>query len=132
MLIHQQIREQIAHQLEQLNLGVTIWQGHPSYIDLDQEPLALAVFIDEAQTHSESLCGEQWQAVLNIVIYQKSAIGENPLDEIAEKITKQLSQAFNQEKLTSLNEMYLTQYQYDQDSQKRTWYIANIQYQIHY
>lgn len=132
MLIHQQIRHQIAQQLAKLQLGVPIWQGHPSYLDLDQEPLVLAVFIDESQTDNWALEGGEWQAVLNIAIYQKSAVGESPLDELAEKIHRQLYQAFEQEELACLNDMQLAQYQYDQDSQKRTWYIANIQYHIHY
>ncbi|MBE2898086.1 phage tail protein [Pasteurellaceae bacterium 20609_3] len=132
MLIHKKIREQVAQQLETLGIDGQVFAGRPPFIDLDNTPLTIAVIIDEAQASEESLCDSEWQAVLSVVIYQRSSVGEAPLDELAEKIANHLDHAFEQEQLNCLNEMYLMGYQYDQDAQKRTWLIASLQYQIHY
>ncbi|MBF4102579.1 hypothetical protein INT80_06595 [Gallibacterium anatis] len=72
MLIHKAIREQVALQLRMLNPEINVWAGRPTFIDLDNEPTTLAVFIDDAQSEPTGLCGGEWEAILNIAIYQRS------------------------------------------------------------
>ncbi|AEC18409.1 Phage minor tail protein U [Gallibacterium anatis UMN179] len=132
MLIHKAIREQIAELLQSLDPTIKVWAGRPTFIDLDNEPTTLAVFIDDAQSEPTGLCGGEWEAILNIAIYQRSTQGEAPLDELAEQIIQCLAEAFEDDELDTLQQCYLTGYHYEQDAQKRTWYIANLQYQITY
>ena len=132
MLIHKAIREQVALQLRMLNPEINVWAGRPTFIDLDNEPTTLAVFIDDAQSEPTGLCGGEWEAILNIAIYQRSTQGEAPRDELAEQIVQRLAEAFEDDELDTLQQCYLTGYHYEQDAQKRTWYIANLQYQITY
>lgn len=132
MRIHKVIREQIASILQTLDPDIKVWAGRPAFIDLDNEPTTLAVFIDDAQSEPTGLCGGEWEAVLNIAIYQRSVQGEAPLDELAEQIVQRLAEEFEDGNLDILYQCYLTGYHYEQDAQKRTWYIANLQYQIIY
>lgn len=132
MLIHKKIREQIVQKLNTLGIEGEVFAGRPPYLDIDDTPSTVAVVIDDAQTGEDSLCGNAWQAILSVVIYQRSTEGEAPLDELAERIANCLGQAFDRGELDCLDEMHLVGYGYDQDAQKRTWYIASLQYEIHY
>ena len=129
MLIHKRIREDIAELLKtKLGVSAEFSAGRPAFIDLDTDPTAIAVFIDEATREEVTMCESEWTAQLNIAIYHKSLTGEGALDEIAENVVKLLAD----NELESLDSLDLERYSYEQDTQQRTWYIANLQYKINY
>lgn len=130
MKIHSQIRAEVLELLQQkLNEVEHYYNGRPAFINIDEEQLAIAVFIDEAFCHATTVCDEQWRAELNVAIYLKSVDdGENELDEIAQQVADCLQTA----EFQSLNGLTLNAYSYEQDQQQRTWYVANVQFDIEY
>lgn len=134
MIIHQKIRKTIVELLQPQMTGIQhFYSGRPLFIDIDQDKSALAVFIDDIQCNELSLCAHEWEATLNIAIYLKTSVGEDELDNIAEQVKGHLAQAIETESLPNeLNEISLVEYSYEQDQTNRTWFVANIRYQIKY
>ncbi|OOF80237.1 phage tail terminator protein [Rodentibacter caecimuris] len=134
MLIHQKIRHQIVELLKPQITGVQhFYSGRPLFIDIDQDKSAIAVFIDDIQCDELTLCSHEWEASLNIAIYLKTSVGEDELDNIAEQIKSRLMTAIENDELPSqLNEITLSGYTYEQDQTNRTWFVANVRYQIKY
>lgn len=129
MLIHKQIREELTALLkENIKIEGSFYAGRPAFIDLESEPTAIAVFLDEAVRQESTMCDNEWSATLNVVIYHKSFEGEGELDNIAE----QIANLFENTVFDTLDSHELVQYGYEQDTQQRTWYIANLQYAISY
>ena len=130
MQIHTQIREEVTALLQKkINDVEYFYNGRPTFINIDEEQKAIAVFIDEAFCHEITSCEEQWQAKLNVAIYIKSIEdGENELDEIAQQVADCLQAA----EFEHLNGITLAAYNYEQDQQQRTWYISNVQFDIEY
>ena len=118
MIIHQKIRKTIVELLQPQMTGIQhFYSGRPLFIDIDQDKSALAVFIDDIQCNELSLCAHEWEATLNI----------------AEQVKGHLAQAIETESLPNeLNEISLVEYSYEQDQTNRTWFVANIRYQIKY
>ena len=134
MLIHKKIRQQLTALLKESQMGVNeVYSGRPLFIDIDQEQSAVAVFIDAIQMESIDLCHREYTADLNIAIYLKTAIGEDALDEIAEKIKIRLESAVENDELPGeITEITLSGYEYEQDTTNRTWFVSNLKYQIKY
>ncbi|OOF68291.1 phage tail terminator protein [Rodentibacter caecimuris] len=134
MQIHQKIRQKVTALLNGNIDNVNhFYASRPIFIDIDQEKSAIAVFLDEIEADEISLCHHQWQATLNIAIYLKTATGEAELDEIAEQIQTLMAEAINTDGLADLmSEIHLSGYHYEQDSTNRTWFVANVRYQITY
>lgn len=130
MKIHSQIREDVLRLLEKhINDVEYFYNGRPSFINIDEEQRAIAVFIDDAFCQEQTACEEQWQAKLNVAIYIKSVEdGENELDDIAQQVADCLQTA----EFTHLDGLTLSAYSYEQDQQQRTWYVANVQFDIEY
>lgn len=130
MKIHSKIRDEIVALL-QANLPDVdhFYNGRPSFINIDEEQQAIAVFLDEATFTQYTTCNETWEANLNIAIYIKSVEnGENELDDLAQKVVDIL----DKNQLETVNDISLSGYSYEQDQQQRTWYVANIQFDIEY
>lgn len=134
MLIHKKIRHQVSDMLKSSINGVeNIYSGHPLFIDIDQEKAAIAVFLDEISCEEIDLCHHEYTASLNIMICLKTSLGDDKLDDIAEKIKARLSAAIsNDELLEIISEITLIGYGYEQDTTNRTWFISNLKYQIKY
>lgn len=130
MHIHTQIRTEVLEKLQdQISDVEHFYNGSPSFINIDEEQKAIAVFIDDAFCQEVTACEEQWQAKLNVAIYIKSIDdGENELDEIAQQVADCLQTA----EFEYLDGLVLSAYSYEQDQQQRTWYIANVQFDIEY
>ncbi|MFC1003882.1 phage tail terminator protein [Pasteurella multocida] len=130
MKIHSQIREEVLTFLKKKISDVEyFYNGSPSFINIDEEQKAIAVFIDDAFCQEATTCYDQWQAKLNMAIYIKSIDnGENELDEIAQQVADCLEQA----EFIHLDSLALTAYSYEQDQQQRTWYVSQIQFNIEY
>ncbi|MDG6856821.1 phage tail terminator protein [Glaesserella parasuis] len=78
-------------------------------------------------------CDEQWQAQLNIAIYIKSIDnGESELDEIAQQIAEVMQTTQSGTGFEHIDNLELSQYSYEQDQQQRTWYVANLIFNIEY
>lgn len=134
MHIHKKIRQKVTAllkgKIEKVN---HFYAGRPLFIDIDQEKSAIAVFLDEIEADEISLCQHQWQATLNIAIYLKTAVGEDELDDVAEQIQTLMAQAIEEDELADLiSEIHLLGYNYEQDQTNRTWFVANVRYQITY
>ncbi|MDG6474309.1 phage tail terminator protein [Glaesserella parasuis] len=134
MRIHTQIRSEVVELLEQQISDVEhYYNGRPTFIDIDEEQKAIAVFLDEAYCHSITNCDEQWQAQLNIAIYIKSIDnGEGELDEIAQQIAEVMQTTQSGTGFEHIDNLELSQYSYEQDQQQRTWYVANLIFNIEY
>ncbi|WGE69898.1 phage minor tail U family protein [Actinobacillus equuli subsp. haemolyticus] len=130
MIIHSQIREEILECLKQaLPNEINWYNGRPSFIDIDEEQSAVAVFIDEANCTPVTACHEEWEAKLNIVLYQKALNdAETRLDKTAQNVVDVLQEV----EFKNLSAMQLSGYTYDQDEQHSTWHIAIIQFEINY
>lgn len=130
MQIHTQIRTEVLEKLQEHISDVEhFYNGSPSFINIDEEQQAIAVFIDDAFLQDTTACDDQWQAKLNVAIYIKSIEhGENELDEIAQQVADCLENA----EFKFIDDLTLTGYNYEQDQQQRTWYIANVQFDIEY
>ncbi len=92
MKIHTQIRKEILSLLEAKLTDIEhFYNGQPNFIDIDEQQLAISVYLDEINRQELTLCDEQWTAQLNITIYLKSVDeAEDELDEWAEKSVKWL------------------------------------------
>ena len=134
MRIHTQIRSEVVELLEQQISDVEhYYNGRPTFIDIDEEQKAIAVFLDEAYCHGITNCDEQWQAQLNIAIYIKSIDnGESELDEIAQQIAEVMQTTQSGTGFEHIENLELSQYSYEQDQQQRTWYVANLIFNIEY
>ncbi|MDG6236047.1 phage tail terminator protein [Glaesserella parasuis] len=134
MRIHTQIRSEVVELLEQQISDVEhYYNGRPTFIDIDEEQKAIAVFLDEAYCHDITNCDEQWQAQLNIAIYIKSIDnGESELDEIAQQIAEVMQTTQSGTGFEHIDNLELSQYSYEQDQQQRTWYVANLIFNIEY
>lgn len=134
MQIHKKIRQKVTALLKGNIDGVNhFYSSRPIFIDIDQEKSAIAVFLDEIEADDISLCHHQWQSTLNIAIYLKTAVGEDELDDVAEQIQALVAQAVEEDELADLiSEIHLSGYNYEQDTTNRTWFVANVRYQITY
>lgn len=134
MLIHKKIRHQVSDMLKSSIKGVeNIYSGRPLFIDIDQEKTAIAVFLDEISCEAVDLCHHEYTAALNIAIYLKTALGDDALDDIADKIKERLNVAISNDELSeNISEMTLISYEYEQDTTNRTWFVSNLKYQIKY
>lgn len=130
MIIHSQIREEILNCLKQALPSESNWyNGRPSFIDIDEQQSALAFFIDEAYCTPVTTCHEEWEATLNVVLYQKALNeAQDLLDEKAQKVADTLQAV----EWTTLSDLQLTAYTYDQDDQHASWHLAIIQFHIEY
>lgn len=130
MKIHSQIRSEVLKLLEKAVKEVEyFYNGRPSFINIDEELKAIAVFLEEASCQEITTCEEQWQAKLNVAIYIKSVDnGEDELDEI----TQQVADCLQTAEYSHIDNLMLSAYTYEQDQQQRTWYVANVQFDIEY
>lgn len=133
MLIHKKIRHQVSDMLKSSIKGVeNIYSGRPLFIDIDQEN-SYCSFSDEISCEEVDLCHHEYTAALNIAIYLKTALGDDALDDIADKIKERLSVAISNDELSeNISEMTLISYEYEQDTTNRTWFVSNLKYQIKY
>ncbi|MBR0574203.1 MULTISPECIES: phage tail terminator protein [Pasteurellaceae] len=129
MKIHNEIRQEILKSLKG-NIDVEEFHnGRPEFLDLDDTQSAVAVFIDEAERDDISTSWEEWRATLNIAVYLKT-FEPSELDETIEAVVSQLESA--KEELQTVEELDLSQINYESDTTQRSWHIANITYQITY
>lgn len=133
MKIHTKIRDEVLTLLQDKVPDIDhYYNGRPPFIDLDQQASSLAVFLDEATCNEVTVCNEQWEAELIIAIYIKSIDnGEDELDELAQMVADAI-QIQSDEGFEHITNISLSQYRYEQDQQKTTWYIANLIYTIQY
>lgn len=129
MQIHKKIREEVTELLRDNGIQAEFFSGRPTFINLDEEPTVIGVFLDEAEQVPVTTCDEEWRALLNIAVYHKSMTGEAELDDIAEQIVSLIEASGDFDHIETLD---LVRYQYEQDTQQRTWFIANLQYEITY
>ena len=97
-------------------------------MDIDQQKVAIAVFIEDAECEDISNCNRQWNATLNVAVYLKTNQGEDELDALAEQIKNEL----DEETPDLLDTCSLMGYDIEQDQTNRTWFIATVRYQINY
>ncbi|QLB44800.1 phage tail terminator protein [Mannheimia pernigra] len=131
MKTHTKIRKEILALLEGKLTDIEhFYNGQQSFIDIDEQQLAVSIYLDEISREELSLCDEQWTAQLNITIYLKSVeSAEDELDEWAEKIREVVETYSAFEHLESIS---LSQYQYEQDQNQRTWHSATLIFDIEY
>ncbi|HDL5224260.1 TPA: phage tail protein [Mannheimia haemolytica] len=131
MKIHTQIRKEILSLLEAKLTDIEhFYNGQPNFIDIDEQQLAISVYLDEINRQELTLCDEQWTAQLNITIYLKSVDeAEDELDEWAEKIREVVETYSAFEHLEGFS---LSQYQYEQDQNQRTWHSATLIFDVEY
>lgn len=129
MQIHTKIRQQVMAQLKNSIKNVEhFYSGRPLFVDIDQQKVAIAVFIEDAECEDISNCNRQWNATLNVAVYLKTNQGEDELDVLAEQIKNEL----DEETPDLLNTCSLMGYDIEQDQTNRTWFIATVRYQINY
>ena len=129
MQIHTRIREQAIELLQSKITSVKhFYSGRPIFVDIDQQKMALSVFIEDAECEEITVCNRKWGAALNVAIYLKTNQGEDELDVIAE----QVKNAFDETPLSLLDTCSLMSYDIEQDQTNRTWFIATVRYQINY
>lgn len=131
MKIHTKIRKEV---LELLKAKLTdiehFYNGQPNFIDIEEEQLAVSVYLDDISLQELTVCNEQWSSKLNITIYLKSIDdAEDELDDWAEKIREVID---NYSEFEHLESITLSQYQYEQDPNQRTWYTATLIFDIEY
>ncbi|HGO5823383.1 TPA: phage tail terminator protein [Mannheimia haemolytica] len=131
MKTHTKIRKEILSLLEAKLTDIEhFYNGQPNFIDIDEQQLAISVYLNEINRQELTLCDEQWAAQLNITIYLKSVDeAEDELDEWAEKIREVVETYSAFEHLESIS---LSQYQYEQDQNQRTWHSATLIFDIEY
>lgn len=131
MKIHTKIRKEV---LELLKAKLTdiehFYNGQPNFIDIEEEQLAVSVYLDDISLQELTVCNEQWSSKLNITIYLKSIDdAEDELDDWAEKIREVID---NYSEFEHLESITLSQYQYEQDQNQRTWYTATLIFDVEY
>lgn len=132
MKIHTQIRQEVLALLQAKLPDVEyFYNGRPAFIDIEEQQLAIAVYLDEMSCRGISVCNEQWQAQLHIVIYLKSIEdAEDELDHWAERIRRAIYG--NDGNFAHLDSISLSQYQYEQDQTQRTWFTATLVFDVEY
>lgn len=130
MKIHTQIRREVLALLAAKLTDIEhFYNGQPNFIDIEEQQLAVSVSLDEISRQELTLCDEQWTAQLNITIYLKSVDeAEDELDEWAEKIREIIDYS----DFEYLETISLSQYQYEQDQNQRTWYTATLIFDVEY
>ena len=129
MQIHTKIRQQVMAQLKNsIKNGEHFYSGRPLFVDIDQQKVAIAVFIEDAECEDISNCNRQWNATLNVAVYLKTNQGEDELDALAEQIKNEL----DEETPNLIDACSLMGYDIEQDQTNRTWFIATVRYQINY
>ena len=129
MQIHTKIRQQVMAQLKNSIKNVEhFYSGRPLFVDIDQQKVAIAVFIEDAECEDISNCNRQWNAALNVAVYLKTNQGEDELDALAEQIKNEL----DEETPNLIDACSLMGYDIEQDQTNRTWFIATVRYQINY
>lgn len=131
MKIHTRIRKEVLKLLKaKLTEVEYFYSGQPNFIDIEEQQLALSVYLDEINHQEMTVCNELWNAKLNITIYLKSIEdAEDELDEWAEKIRNIID---NHSEFEYLESLLLSQYQYEQDQNQRTWYTATLIFDVEY
>lgn len=131
MKTHTKIRKEILALLEEKLTDIEhFYNGQQSFIDIDEQQLAVSIYLDEISREELTLCDEQWTAQLNITIYLKSVeSAEDELDDWAEKIREIVEAHSAFEHLESIS---LSQYQYEQDQNQRTWHSATLIFDVEY
>lgn len=129
MQIHKQIRQQVMALLQDKIKNVEhFYSGRPLFVDIDQQKVAIAVFIEDAECEAITTCNRQWNAALNVAVYLKTNQGEDELDALAE----QIKVALDDDTPDLLDTLSLMSYDIEQDQTNRTWFIATVRYQINY
>lgn len=131
MKTHTKIRKEILSLLEEKLTDIEhFYNGQQGFIDIDEQQLAVSVYLDEISREELTLCEEQWTAQLNITIYLKSVeSAEDELDDWAEKIRSVIE---THSAFEHLEHISLAQYQYEQDQNQRTWHSATLIFEIEY
>ena len=129
MNIHHHIRQQVVAALKgEITQVEHFYSGRPIFIDIDQQKVAIAVFLEDTECEEITNCSREWNAVLNIALYLKTNQGEDELDSFAE----QIKVAMDNTAYDSLYSISLMSYDIEQDQTNRTWFIGTIRYQITY
>jgi phage minor tail protein U len=127
--IHYHIRQQVVAALKgEITQVEHFYSGRPIFIDIDQQKVAIAVFLEDTECEEITNCSREWNAVLNIALYLKTNQGEDELDSFAE----QIKVAMDNTAYDSLDSISLMSYDIEQDQTNRTWFIGTICYQITY
>lgn len=131
MKIHTQIRQEVLALLQAKLTDVEhFYNGRPAFIDIEEQQLAVAVYLDEMTCHGMSVCSEQWRSQLHITIFLKSVEdAEDELDDWAEKIRIVIDEHAD---FALLDDIALSQYQYEQDQNQRTWFTATLVFDVEY
>ncbi|MDE8035740.1 phage minor tail U family protein [Actinobacillus equuli subsp. equuli] len=133
MLIHTQVRQQVLALLNGKIEGIAHYHsGMPSFVDVDSETPALAVFIEEATCEPISVCEEEWTATLNVAVYLKSFLREDDLDAYLEQVDSLFKQAQEADGLDFLSGFQLSGVSYQLDTQQNSWVSGVISYSISY
>ena len=127
MNIHHHIRQQVVAALKgEITQVEHFYSGRPIFIDIDQQKVAIAVFLEDTECEEITNCSREWNAVLNIALYLKTNQGEDELDSFAE----QIKVAMDNTAYDSLDSISLMSYDIEQDQTNRTWFIGTIRYQL--
>lgn len=131
MKIHTKIRKEVLELLQAKLPDIeNFYNGLPTFIDIEEQQLAVSVYLDDISLQEMTVCNDQWSANLNITIHLKSVENaEDELDEWAEKIREIIDNYSEFEHLESVN---LSQYQYESDQNQRTWYKATLIFDVEY
>lgn len=131
MIINTKIRKEVLSLLQAKMSDVEhFYNGRPSFIDIDEEQVAVAVYLDDINCHGDTVCSDVWQAKLHITVYIKSI--ESPEDELDEFADKIISIVSNHSEFTYLGDLSLAHYRYEQDENQRTWHMATLVFEIEY
>ncbi|HDL5599711.1 TPA: phage tail protein [Mannheimia haemolytica] len=131
MKIHTKIRKEVLELLQTKLPDIeNFYNGLPTFIDIEEQQLAVSVSLDDISLQEMTVCNDQWSAKLNITIHLKSVENaEDELDEWAEKIREIIDDYPEFEHLESVA---LSQYQYEQDQNQRTWHMATLIFDVEY
>lgn len=133
MQLHKKVRQEVFNVLNRNITGIEhYYPSRPLFVDIDQESSVLAVFLDDVQCTPVGLCAREWDSILNIAIYLKTTEGENELDDLTELVSNFIDEAIQDDQFKYINTIALQELVYEQDTQNRTWFVANLRYQITY
>lgn len=129
MISNEAIRQEIVDLLQGNIQGIQYFHnGRAVFTDVENELPAIAVFIDEAEYQSITVCGDECNAYLKIAIYLPMFSSENDLDLVAEQVNQLMKEA----NLSSMDECVLSKYSYDYDANESAWKTATLHYNINY
>lgn len=127
---HAQIRQKVKDAIIPYVTGVTFFDGRPFFIDAQELP-AIAIYLTDAISISDTLDTDSWQAIIHITLFLEA---KNPDTELDQWIETLIYPALNTlPSLISLIDVMTSHgYDYQRDDDVGLWCSADLTYHIQY